>query len=80
MPHNVIPLTAKDRDDLRLATQRQSGYRLAESDRLAILAQAPSAQAAREIERMRLQFVEQHGDAFGLSTEEVHIQVAQETL
>ncbi len=69
MQHNVIQLTARERDESRLATPRQSGeYRLAEADRQAILAQAPSGQVAREIEHMRLQFIQQHGNAFGLDT------------
>jgi hypothetical protein len=79
MPHNVISLAAKQRDELPLATSRQAGeYRLAEADRQAILAQAPFAQAVRKIELMRRQFIEQHGDAFGLETGETSVPVLQQ--
>ncbi len=79
MPHNVISLAPKHRDDPLLATPLPSGeYRLAEADRQAILAQAPAAQGAREVERLRLQFIQQHGDAFGLDAEEASVPVLQQ--
>jgi hypothetical protein len=79
MPHNVIPLAARHYDDPRLATPHPSGeYRLAEADRQAILAQSPSAQAAREVERLRLQFIQQHGDAFGMDAEEASVPLLQQ--
>lgn len=79
MPHNVIPIARTHRDQTTVAASGQKPeYRLPEADRQAILAQAPSAQLALKIERMRREFIEQHGDAYGLDTEEASAALLQQ--
>jgi len=79
MPHNVIPLSGKYRDEPAPTADCQvSQYKLPEADRQAILAQAPSAQLASRIERMRLAFIERHGDAFGPDIEEPSADLLQQ--
>jgi len=79
MPHNVIPIARTHRDQTTVAASGQKPeYRLPEADRQAILAQAPSAQLALKIERMRREFIERHGDAFGLDIGEASAALLQQ--